>query len=95
MSILFIAVQTVHATVLFGIGFIEVGGMNGLRYKYEHAVPNTTFAGNDSCGYPRDDYFELMRDPQTGDIPWPGIFGMTINSIWYWCADQVDTSPLY
>lgn len=68
--------------------------MEGLRYKYEHAVPNTTFDGNDTnnCGYPREDYFNLMRDPKTGDIPWPGIIGLTINSVWYWCADQVITN---
>ena len=68
---------------------MEVGGMNGLRYKYERAVTNTTLLGNDTCGYPREDYFSLIRDAQTGDIPWPGIIGLTINSIWYWCADQV------
>ena len=70
-------------------GLIEVGGMNGLRYQYERAVTNTTQQGLDDCGYPRDDYFSLIRDAQTGDVPWPGIIGLTINSIWYWCADQV------
>lgn len=79
------------SVIIMPTGFVEVGGMEGLRYKYEHSVPNTTFVGNDTCGcgYPRDDYFHLMRNAKTGDIPWPGIFGMTINSIWYWCADQV------
>lgn len=33
----------------------------------------------------------LFRDPVTGDLPWPGIIGMSINSIWYWCSDQVLT----
>ncbi|KAK7095161.1 hypothetical protein V1264_006606 [Littorina saxatilis] len=31
----------------------------------------------------------LFRDPSDGDLPWPGLIGVTINSIWYWCADQV------
>lgn len=31
----------------------------------------------------------LFRDASTGDLPWPGIIGMSINSIWYWCSDQV------
>ena len=60
-----------------------------MRYKYERAVPDETLYGNTTCGYPRKDYFELIRDPKTGDIPWPGIFGVFINSLWYWCADQV------
>ena len=70
-------------------GLIEVGGLEGLRYQYERAVTNTTQQGLDDCGYPRDDYFSLIRDPLTGDVPWPGILGLTINSTWYWCSDQV------
>ena len=31
----------------------------------------------------------LFRDPVTGDLPWPGLLGVMINSLWYWCADQV------
>ena len=70
-------------------GLVEVGGLDGLRYHYERAVTNTTQQGLDDCGYPREDYFSLIRDAKTGDVPWPGIIGLTINSIWYWCADQV------
>lgn len=39
------------------------------------------------------DYFNLYINTLyisvTGDIPWPGLIGITINSIWYWCSDQV------
>ena len=32
----------------------------------------------------------MLRDPVTGDIPWPGfIFGQFPSSTWYWCADQM------
>lgn len=32
----------------------------------------------------------MLRDPLKSDIPWPGfIFGQSIASVWYWCADQV------
>ena len=60
-----------------------------MSYKYERAVPNSTFYSNDTCGLPREDAFKLFRDPVSGDIPWPGIPGLVLNSIWYWCADQV------
>ncbi len=32
------------------------------------------------------------RSPKPGesDLPWTGmVFGLAINSIWYWCSDQV------
>ena len=70
-------------------GFVEVGGFEGMRFQYERSIPNTTLMGNDSCGFPREDYMNLFRDPVNSDLPWPGIIGLTINSIWYWCADQV------
>ena len=60
-----------------------------MLYRYERAVPETTLAGNDTCGFPREDAMHLFRDPVSGDIPWPGVLGLTVNSIWYWCADQV------
>uniref|UniRef100_A0A8C4I6X3 Sodium/glucose cotransporter 2 n=1 Tax=Dicentrarchus labrax TaxID=13489 RepID=A0A8C4I6X3_DICLA len=42
------------------------------------------------CYTPRQDAFNLLRDPTTGDLPWPGvIFGIAIVGGWYWCTDQV------
>ena len=53
------------------------------------ATPNVTYPGT-TCGYPREDAFVMLRDPSTGDIPWPGfIFGQFPSSTWYWCADQI------
>ena len=66
-----------------------MGGFNALDYQYPRAVPDSTLIGNDTCGFPRSDYMHLIRDARTGDIPWPGIIGLSINGIWYWCADQV------
>lgn len=34
------------------------------------------------------------RDPNDGDVPWPGLLGITFSSIWYWCADQVSRKNL-
>ena len=54
------------------------------------AVANETLYSNSSCGWPREDSFVMLRDPVNSDMPWAGfIFGQTIASIWYWCADQV------
>lgn len=35
-------------------------------------------------------YFQVMKPNSDQDFPWLGVFlGMPINSIWYWCTDQV------
>jgi hypothetical protein len=53
------------------------------------AIPNETYPDT-QCGHPRNDAFVMLRDPVTGDIPWPGfIFGQFPSSTWYWCADQM------
>ena len=75
-------------------GFSEVGGYEGLKDKYMVAVSNDTLYSNSSCGRPREDSFVMLRDPINSDMPWAGfIFGQTIASIWYWCADQVSFVP--
>lgn len=60
--------------------------------RYPDSVSNFTYYSNTSCGRPQKDYMHLFRDPDDGDLPWPGIVGVTINSIWYWCSDQVRVS---
>ena len=68
-----------------------MGGYDGLKEKYMVAVSNDTLFSNSSCGQPREDSFVMLRDPINSDMPWAGfIFGQTIASIWYWCADQVN-----
>ena len=62
--------------------------------KFPDSMSNFTLYSNTSCGRPKDDYMHLFRDPSTGDLPWPGIIGVTINSIWYWCSDQVRFTSL-
>uniref|UniRef100_A0A8C8VGE3 Sodium/glucose cotransporter 2 n=1 Tax=Pelusios castaneus TaxID=367368 RepID=A0A8C8VGE3_9SAUR len=85
------------AFVLMGFAFYEVGGYQGLHDKYLEAIPNRTLSPapalyniSATCYQPRPDAFHLLRDPLTGDLPWPAlIFGLTIISTWYWCSDQV------
>ena len=75
--------------------FIEVGGYSGLQDKYMMAIPNSSIP-NTTCGIPREDSFVLLRNAVDSDIPWPGfILGVTANSIWYWCADQVQLNIIH
>ncbi|KAM4565651.1 sodium/glucose cotransporter 2 [Odontesthes bonariensis] len=85
------------AFVLTGFSFAEVGGYSGLLAKYSAAMPSN-FSSMDplrynispQCYIPRQDAFSLLRDPTTGDLPWPGVlFGISIGGVWYWCSDQV------
>lgn len=77
--------------------FHEVGGYSGLFDKYLGATTSLTVSedpavGNisSSCYQPRPDSYHLLRDPVTGDLPWPALLlGLTIVSSWYWCSDQV------
>ncbi|XP_058408336.1 sodium/glucose cotransporter 4 isoform X2 [Diceros bicornis minor] len=87
------ALQTVimvgGALVLMFLGFQEVGWYPGLEQRYRQAIPNATVP-NTTCHLPRPDAFHMLRDPVSGDIPWPGlIFGLTVLAIWCWCTDQV------
>lgn len=85
------------AFVLMGFSFYEVGGYSALLEKYNSSLPSQTLSLNPNeynisqhCYMPREDAFHLLRDPTTGDLPWPGvIFGIAIIGSWYWCTDQV------
>ncbi|XP_004025802.3 sodium/glucose cotransporter 4 isoform X1 [Gorilla gorilla gorilla] len=87
------ALQTVimvgGALVLMFLGFQDVGWYPGLEQRYRQAIPNVTVP-NTTCHLPRPDAFHMLRDPVSGDIPWPGlIFGLTVLATWCWCTDQV------
>ncbi|KAF6027401.1 SLC5A9 [Bugula neritina] len=79
----------IGAIVLTIISFERVGGYEEMVRKYPTAVATNVLLSNSSCNLPRKDYMNLFRDPKTGDLPWPGLVGVMINSLWYWCADQV------
>ncbi|XP_066049238.1 sodium/glucose cotransporter 4 isoform X1 [Chamaea fasciata] len=82
-------IMVVGAFVLMFIGFEKVGWYEGLQEKYMTAVPKVTVP-NTTCHLPRADSFNVLRDPITGDLPWPGLmFGLTVVAIWCWCNDQV------
>ncbi|XP_071759597.1 sodium/glucose cotransporter 4 isoform X2 [Centroberyx gerrardi] len=82
-------IMVVGAFTLMFIAFSKVGWYDGLLDHYPSAVPSVTVA-NTTCHLPRSDAFRLLRDPLTGDLPWPGlVFGLTVLATWVWCTDQV------
>ena len=77
-----------------------VGGYEALMEKYEAAQPDPQFSAfsltpsgeNKSCSAVQENFLHMLRpvDVGPGDLPWSGLItGMTLSSIWYWCADQV------
>merc|ERR1712227_69128 len=94
----------IGAVWLMIMSFTEVGGYEQLIDKYLESVPDSEYVStyNDSvtgemrsCGASAVDEDKFMRffrpaDVGSGDLPWTGVLtGMTISSIWYWCADRV------
>ncbi|XP_053116751.1 sodium/glucose cotransporter 2 isoform X4 [Hemicordylus capensis] len=85
------------AFILMGFAFNEVGGYEGVFDKYMGALPSRTLSPapalyniSASCYLPREDSFHMIRDAVTSDLPWPAVIvGLSINSLWYWCSDQV------
>uniref|UniRef100_A0A671SD64 Sodium/glucose cotransporter 2 n=1 Tax=Sinocyclocheilus anshuiensis TaxID=1608454 RepID=A0A671SD64_9TELE len=79
------------AFILVGFSFYEVGGYGALLEKYSLSLPSQRSLNiSEHCYTPREDAFHLLRDPTTGDLPWPGVlFGIAIIGSWYWCTDQV------
>eukprot|EP00057_Strongylocentrotus_purpuratus_P030522 XP_781922.3 PREDICTED: sodium/myo-inositol cotransporter [Strongylocentrotus purpuratus] len=84
-------IMIIGAFILMIMSFVRIGGYEQLRVKYMNAIPNTTIQNPDtSCGYPREDSFQMLRHPTNSDMPWAGfLFGQTPASIWYWCTDQM------
>ena len=78
-----------HSLRSLPAGFQEVGWYPGLEERYRQAIPNVTVP-NTTCHLPRPDAFHMLRDPVSGDLPWPGLmFGLTVLATWCWCTDQV------
>jgi len=82
-------IMTGGALAMMFLSFKEIGGYGKLEEKYAEAIPDER-PPNTTCGEPREDFFHVFRDPVNSDLPWPAmLFGITINSVWYWCTDQV------
>ncbi|KAM5148593.1 sodium/glucose cotransporter 4-like [Mantella aurantiaca] len=82
-------IMVVGAFILMFISFDKIGWYEGLEQKYMEAIPKI-IVPNTTCHLPRSDAFHMLRDPISGDLPWPGlIFGLTVLATWVWCTDQV------
>lgn len=82
-------IMIIGALALTGISFAKVGGLSNLVDLYMNATPSIR-TNNSSCGVPRDDAFDIFRDTETGDLPWPGVLcHVTLGAIWYFSCDQV------
>ncbi|KAG9330965.1 hypothetical protein JZ751_021422 [Albula glossodonta] len=74
------------AVVLMVFSFLEVGGYSALMQKYPSSLPTARqsldpqrYNISERCYMPRPDAFHLLRDPVSGDLPWPGVLlGITI-----------------
>ncbi|XP_027882095.1 sodium/glucose cotransporter 1-like [Xiphophorus couchianus] len=83
-------IMLIGSFILMGFAFNEVGGYENMMDRYMTSVPLITGNISAECYQPREDAFHLFRDPINGDLPWPAlIFGLTVQTIWYWCTDQV------
>ncbi|XP_038139544.1 sodium/glucose cotransporter 1-like [Cyprinodon tularosa] len=83
-------IMIIGSFILMGFAFNEVGGYDNLMERYMTAVPSITGNISAECYLPRPDAFHLFRHPINGDLPWPAlVFGLTAQTIWYWCTDQV------
>uniref|UniRef100_M3XU98 Solute carrier family 5 member 1 n=1 Tax=Mustela putorius furo TaxID=9669 RepID=M3XU98_MUSPF len=79
-------IMVLESIILMGFAFREVGG-------YPDSKPDLIHKGNwtaeAECFGPHLDFFQIFRDPITGDLPWPGIiFSVSTLSLYYWCTDQ-------
>lgn len=82
-------IMIIGASILMTKSFMAVGGIAGLKAKYQFAVPSEVIP-NSTCGIPGDDAWTMLRNPYDSTMPWPGfLLGQTPASIWYWCADQM------
>ena len=95
----------IGAIALCIISFTKVGGYEKLTSSFQTAgIPtdpkyqsyknncDPTSPDNStciSCSEITPYYLNLFRPATDGELPWPGIIGMTISSVWYWCTDQV------
>lgn len=89
-----IILMVIGAFILMAISFNAVGGFQNLvdNFPYAKATEQAVDLFNNTCGNAPDDYMHLLRpiEPGKSSYPWTGmVIGLRINSLWYWCTDQV------
>jgi hypothetical protein len=85
----------IGAFYLMITGFMQIGGYESMASHFSYSVAKTTIFSNGTCGLPKSDYFNLVRDVDS-DFPWTGMsFGLFISSVWYWCSELVTVFFLF
>jgi hypothetical protein len=74
------------ALYLMAMSLFKVGGMGNLKAQFSYAVSQTTLFSNSTCGVPKSDYFDIVRDHKS-DFPWTGGLTLFIIGVWYWCSE--------
>ncbi|XP_074644795.1 sodium/glucose cotransporter 4-like isoform X2 [Tubulanus polymorphus] len=83
-------IMVIGSTILMIISVVKIGGYEGLKEKYPHAISNTTLVNNSTCGLPSERAFQMLRPSDDPNMPWIGfILGATPGSMWFWCSDQM------
>ena len=72
------------------VSSFQIGGLQNLNSKFLESDVESLINPNVTCGRMDEENLSVMKKITDEDFPWLGVItGMTINSIWYWCSDQV------
>ncbi|OQV20228.1 Sodium/glucose cotransporter 4 [Hypsibius exemplaris] len=75
---------------LLVVVLVRVGGYKELIEQFPLAKPKVVKANATHCSDVPKNFLHLLRGADDPELPWPGVlFGLSVSSIWYWCADQV------
>jgi len=72
------------------ISSFKIDGLQNLYSKFLESDVKSLSNPNITCGIMEEENLSVMKSITDEDFPWLGVLtGMTINSLWYWCSDQV------
>jgi len=57
--------------------------------SWKHGCDPSVSSNCSSCSSVNEYYLQLFRPASDPEIPWPGIAGIFVSGVWYWCTDQV------
>ncbi|ESO05298.1 hypothetical protein HELRODRAFT_171664 [Helobdella robusta] len=65
------------------------GNITSMETNLHDNHTSNVLNNKEACGYPPLNSLHLIRSADDRTLPWPGILGQLILSLWYWCSDQV------
>ncbi|KAI3389140.1 hypothetical protein SNEBB_006085 [Seison nebaliae] len=82
-------IMLIGSVTLAAKAYSKLSSFNEIEQKFPNAVSHAVLNGTSNCSIPNENYMSIWRSVDS-DYPWTGmIFGSTVNSVWYWCTDQV------